>query len=67
MPPAAAGAEPSGRVLDLMAALEESVAKVKASRAEDDGDADVHELSKNSAARKMAVKKDRREVSTVKK
>ncbi|MEH0415964.1 non-homologous end joining protein Ku [Streptomyces sp. B21-083] len=56
-PVAPAAAEPTGRVLDLMAALEESVAKAKASRGEG-READVHELpKKKSAARKTAVKK----------
>ncbi|MGW3653936.1 non-homologous end joining protein Ku [Streptomyces sp. NPDC000878] len=59
VPPA--GVEPTGRVLDLMAALEESVAKAKASRGES-GDADVHELPKRKAtagktAKKTAAKK----------
>ncbi|MEW2120960.1 Ku protein [Streptomyces sp. NPDC005474] len=55
-PEAPTAAEPTGRVLDLMAALEESVAKAKASRGEG-GDADVHELpKKKTAARKTAKK-----------
>ncbi|MEV5903580.1 Ku protein [Streptomyces sp. NPDC052127] len=47
--------EKPGRVLDLMAALEESVSKAKASRGED---ADVHELpKKKTAAKKTTAKK----------
>ncbi|WP_331739699.1 Ku protein (plasmid) [Streptomyces sp. NBC_00015] len=48
--------EKPGRVLDLMAALEESVSKAKASRGEN---ADVHELpkpKKKTAAKKTAAK-----------
>ncbi|WP_331751624.1 Ku protein (plasmid) [Streptomyces sp. NBC_00723] len=48
--------EQPGRVLDLMAALEESVSKAKASRGEE---ADIHELPKKkaSAAKKATAKK----------
>lgn len=42
-----------GRVLDLMAALQESVAQAKASRGED---AEVHELPKKATAKKTAKK-----------
>ncbi|WP_053740751.1 hypothetical protein [Streptomyces sp. NRRL WC-3618] len=52
---APAAAEPTGRGLDLMAALEESVAKAKASRGER-GDADVHELPKKKAAARKTAK-----------
>ena len=46
--------EAPGKVLDLMAALQESVSKARASRGED---ADVHEMpKKKSAARKTAKK-----------
>ncbi|MFI2763600.1 Ku protein [Streptomyces echinatus] len=47
-------------VLDLMAALQESVSKAKASRSEDAGPAEVHELPKpkrKAAAKKQPVKK----------
>ncbi|MCZ4606140.1 hypothetical protein O3S80_20760 [Streptomyces sp. Lzd4kr] len=44
-----------GRVLDLMSALNESVAKAKASRGE--GSADVHEMPKKSTAKKQSAKK----------
>ncbi|WP_328884618.1 non-homologous end joining protein Ku [Streptomyces sp. NBC_00299] len=49
--PEAAG----GKVLDLMAALNESVEKAKASRGE--GPADVHEMPKKQAAKKTEAKK----------
>lgn len=58
--PEAPQPEEPGKVLDLMAALQESVQKAKASRGED---ADVHELpkkkpaTKKSAARKTTAKK----------
>ncbi|MFG2646072.1 Ku protein [Streptomyces sp. NPDC048370] len=60
--PAAApeGAEgtPAGQVVDLMAALEESVAKAKKARGETSaGDATVHEMPKKKAARKTPAKK----------
>ncbi|MEU3340444.1 Ku protein [Streptomyces sp. NPDC006668] len=44
---------PEGQVLDLMAALQESVQKAKASRGED---AEVHDLPKKAAAKKTAKK-----------
>ncbi|MFI5476641.1 Ku protein [Streptomyces cacaoi] len=59
--------EKPGRVLDLMAALEESVSKAKASRGED---ADVHELpkpKKKAASRKTAAKKQPAKKATAKK
>ncbi|MGI5414019.1 Ku protein [Streptomyces chartreusis] len=46
--------EAPGQVLDLMAALQESVAKAKASRGED---ADVHEMPKKKTAKKQPAKK----------
>ncbi|WP_331733184.1 Ku protein (plasmid) [Streptomyces sp. NBC_00080] len=53
--PEAPEPEQPGRVLDLMAALEESVSKAKASRGEN---ADIHELpKKKTAAKKTAAKK----------
>lgn len=55
-PVAPAAAEPKGQVLDLMAALTESVAKAKASRGES-SDADVHDLPKKKAAAKKTAKK----------
>uniref|UniRef100_UPI002FCD81C1 non-homologous end joining protein Ku n=1 Tax=Streptomyces geranii TaxID=2058923 RepID=UPI002FCD81C1 len=55
-PVAPAGGEQEGRVLDLMAALEESVAKAKASRGESGG-ADVHELPKKKSAAGKTAKK----------
>jgi DNA end-binding protein Ku len=52
--PEAAEPEQPGQVLDLMAALTESVQQAKASRGED---ADVHPLPKKKAARKQPAKK----------
>ncbi|MEH0557388.1 hypothetical protein [Streptomyces sp. B21-101] len=60
------GGEP-GRALDLMAKLEESVSKAKASRGED---ADVHELpnpKKKTAAKKTAARKQPTKKSAAKK
>ncbi|MFD0142856.1 MULTISPECIES: hypothetical protein [unclassified Streptomyces] len=63
-PAAPEGAEgaPAGQVMDLKAALEESVAKAKASRGEtgDGGHATVHRMpkpKKKTAVKKTAVKK----------
>ncbi|WHM30155.1 Ku protein [Streptomyces sp. BPPL-273] len=47
----------SGQLVDLMAALTESVSKAKASRGEGMGDADVHEMRKKRAAKKQPAKK----------
>ncbi|MEU7305179.1 hypothetical protein [Streptomyces sp. NPDC007206] len=58
--PAAPEPERSAAVLDLMAALQESVSKVKASRGEEAGPAEVHELPKlkpKTAAKKTTAKK----------
>ncbi|MDT0485254.1 non-homologous end joining protein Ku [Streptomyces doebereineriae] len=52
--PQAPEPEQPGRVLDLMAALNESVQQAKASRG---GDADVHEMPKKQPAKKTAAKK----------
>jgi DNA end-binding protein Ku len=48
--------EQPGKVLDLMAALTESVQQAKASRGED-ADADVHEMPKKRTAKKQPAKK----------
>ncbi|MFD4714387.1 Ku protein [Streptomyces sp. NPDC058430] len=57
-PPHAAEEEaPAGAVVDLMAALQESVQKAKASRGESSEHATVHELPKKTAAKKPAAKK----------
>jgi DNA end-binding protein Ku len=53
-------AAPAGKVVDLMAALQESVAKAKESRGETAGDATVHEMpkpKKKAAAKKAPAKK----------
>jgi DNA end-binding protein Ku len=56
MPEAPEPADTDGKVFDLMAALNESVAKAKASRGE--GTAEVHELRKKAAtAKKTPAKK----------
>ncbi|MET9078606.1 Ku protein [Streptomyces sp. NPDC004232] len=58
--PAAPEPERPAQVLDLMAALNESVQKARASRGEEAGPAEVHELPKSkkkAAARKQPVKK----------
>ena len=52
--PEAPEPEQSGQVLDLMAALNESVQQAKASRSED---ADVHKMPKKQQAKKTAAKR----------
>ncbi|MBZ6290450.1 non-homologous end joining protein Ku [Streptomyces olivaceus] len=48
----------SGQLVDLMAALQQSVSKAKESRGEDTGEhADVHKLPKKRAAKKQPAKK----------
>ncbi|MFD8899845.1 non-homologous end joining protein Ku [Streptomyces ardesiacus] len=60
-PPAAPEpAAEAGQLVDLMAALTESVSKAKQSRGEDGGHADVHEMPKKQPAKKTAVKKTAR-------
>ncbi|MGW2690123.1 non-homologous end joining protein Ku [Streptomyces sp. NPDC001414] len=50
--------QPAGKVLDLMAALQESVDKAKTSRGEDTGtDAEVHEMPAKKATAKAPAKK----------
>jgi DNA end-binding protein Ku len=56
-PHAPSAAQQPGQILDLMAALQESVTKAKASRGEDTTDADVHELPKKTAAKKNTAAK----------
>ncbi|MFF8931575.1 hypothetical protein ACF1AO_30405 [Streptomyces longwoodensis] len=58
LPEAPEPQEPA-KVLDLMSALQESVAKAKASRGEDEGEADVHEMPapKKKATKKAPAKK----------
>ncbi|WP_432044154.1 Ku protein [Streptomyces cadmiisoli] len=53
-----------GKVVDLMAALQESVAKAKASRGHD---AEVHELPKKKASAKRTAKKQPAKKTTAKK
>ncbi|MFF9458068.1 non-homologous end joining protein Ku [Streptomyces flaveolus] len=54
--PAPEPAEESGQLVDLMAALNESVAKAKEARS-DGGHADVHEMPTKRAAKKAPAKK----------
>jgi DNA end-binding protein Ku len=63
LPEAPEPQEPA-KVLDLMSALQESVAKAKASRGENEGEADVHEMpapkkktTKNAPAKKTTTAK----------
>ncbi|MEU9289172.1 Ku protein [Streptomyces sp. NPDC048275] len=58
--PSTEGEEQGGQVVDLMAALQESVRKAQAARGEDGGDAEVHEMAKaktRAAAKKTAAGK----------
>ncbi|MER7960298.1 Ku protein, partial [Streptomyces sp. NPDC096030] len=58
--PVAGEPEPAGQVVDLMAALEESVAKAKEARGETGEHATVHEMpkpKKKTTAKKTATKK----------
>ncbi|KUL53256.1 hypothetical protein ADL30_20365 [Streptomyces sp. NRRL S-1521] len=55
-PPRAAEEEPAGTVVDLMAALEQSVQKAQESRGEGEH-ATVHEMKPKRAAKKAAAKK----------
>ncbi|MET7543583.1 Ku protein [Streptomyces sp. NPDC005507] len=68
-PPHAAEEEaPTGAVVDLMAALQESVQKAKASRGDSAGDATVHPMpKKKAAAKKPAAKKTAAKKTTAKK
>jgi DNA end-binding protein Ku len=65
--------EPGGQVVDLMAALQESVRKVQAARGEDAGDAEVHEMptakkkTAGKAAGKAPAKKTAKKTAATKK
>ncbi len=68
--PQAPEPEQPAQVLDLMAALQESVQKAKASRTEGTSDAEVHELpapKKKAAAKKQPAKKTAAKKTTAKK
>ncbi|MFE2297899.1 Ku protein [Streptomyces sp. NPDC059445] len=56
--PPTVGEEPKepGQIVDLMAALKESVAKARESRGEDAEDATVHDMPKKTSAKKTAKK-----------
>ncbi|MYS70377.1 Ku protein [Streptomyces sp. SID5926] len=47
----------SGQIVDLMAALQQSVSKARESRGEDGAHADVHEMPKKRTAKKQPAKK----------
>ncbi|WP_406445562.1 Ku protein [Streptomyces sp. NBC_00631] len=65
LPEAPEPEKPAGNVLDLMAALQESVDKAKASRGEDtDTDAQVHEMPAKKTAAKAPAKKAAAKKST---
>ncbi|MET7899808.1 Ku protein [Streptomyces mirabilis] len=56
--PSTEAEEPGGQVVDLMAALQESVRKAQAARGEDAGEAEVHEMP--TAKKKTAAKTARK-------
>ncbi|MDF3300060.1 Ku protein [Streptomyces tropicalis] len=64
LPQAPEPVEEPGKVLDLMAALNESVAQARAARGED---AEVHEMPKKKPAAKKATKKTAAKKATAKK
>jgi DNA end-binding protein Ku len=61
--------EPGGQVVDLMAALHESVRKAQAARGEGAGDAEVHEMptAKKKTAGKAPAKKTAKKSAAAKK
>ncbi|MEK0101157.1 hypothetical protein WDA79_22110 [Streptomyces sp. A475] len=67
LPHAAEEEAPAGAVVDLMAALQESVQKAKASRGENDEHATVHKLPKKKAAAKKPAGKKTAAKKTTKK
>ncbi|SEF17753.1 Transposase [Streptomyces sp. Ag109_O5-10] len=68
LPEAPEPEKPPGKVLDLMAALQESVEKAKASRGEDtDTEAQVHEIPAKKPAAKAPAKKTVAKKTTAKK
>ncbi|MFF1358685.1 Ku protein [Streptomyces sp. NPDC058297] len=67
-PHAAEGEAPGGAVVDLMAALQESVTKAKVARGENTEDATVHAMpTKKAAAKKTPAKKTAAKKATAKK
>lgn len=63
-PPAAPEpAAESGQLVDLMAALQQSVSKAKESRGEDPGHADVHDMPKRTAKKQPAKKATEKKAS----
>ncbi|MFF1359595.1 hypothetical protein [Streptomyces sp. NPDC058297] len=67
--PSTEAEEPGGNVVDLMAALQESVRKGQAARGEGAGDAEVHEMptAKKKTAGKAPAKKTAKKTATSKK
>ncbi|MEW1923157.1 Ku protein [Streptomyces sp. NPDC088360] len=61
------GEAPAGQVLDLMAALQESVQKAQSAREETGKDATVHEMPKKRAAKKTTAKKSTAKKTAAKK
>lgn len=61
-----APAEPKGRVVDLMAALQDSVRAAKQARGETAGEADVHEMPKKTAKKSAAKKTSEKKAPTKK-
>ncbi|MFJ2397306.1 hypothetical protein ACIOTI_31695 [Streptomyces sp. NPDC087843] len=55
--PRTADEEQGGQVVDLMAALQESVRKAQAARGEDSGDAKIHEMPESKPKKKTAAAK----------
>ncbi|MEU3984504.1 Ku protein [Streptomyces sp. NPDC026672] len=55
-----------GKVVDLMAALQESVSKARSSRGENGDDADVHELPRKKTAKKQPARKTTAKKTTTK-
>ncbi|MEU5580914.1 Ku protein [Streptomyces huasconensis] len=66
-PPRPAEEEPAGTVVDLMAALEQSVQRAQESRGEGGEEATVHEMKPKKAAKKTAAKKTPAKKATAKK
>ncbi|MFF8024818.1 hypothetical protein ACFZDJ_27695 [Streptomyces sp. NPDC007896] len=67
--PSTEAEEPGGKVVDLMAALQESVRKAQAARGEDAGEAEVREMptAKKKAAGKTVGKAPAKKTATAKK
>jgi DNA end-binding protein Ku len=66
-PPRAPDEEPAGKVVDLMAALEQSVQRAQEGRGEVGGEATVHEMKPRKTAKKTTAKKTPAKKVTAKK